>query len=248
MVRSVPSPRCAMTEPQPRCAKSVPRPSPDRGVPRPGHGRATTGPRPSHDRATTEPRPRWDDQAPTEVCHDRATTEVCQVRGVPRPSHDRGVTTEPRPRWDDRATTEVCHCPRCAKSEVCHGRVVRTLRGGVPRSRCAKPEACHGCVVGAEVCHGRGVPSPRCWMCTCTFITAKAHILEFFEKTRKAQYVACNRNNKRLELKHPDSTWPWSATTQGWVCTCTQLWGGGHDTPGQGARAQIGRASCRERV
>ena len=33
---------------------------------------------------------------------------------------------------------------------------------GVPSPRCAKSEVCHGRAVRAEVCHGRGVPIPRC--------------------------------------------------------------------------------------
>ena len=63
-----------------------------------------------------------------------------------------------------------------------------------------------------------------------------AHILEFFLKTRKAQYAECNRKKlkllpKRLELEHTESTlginwhrldpWPWLATAQG--CTAVKF-------------------------
>jgi len=172
----------------------------------------------------------WSRCAKSEVCHGRVVrVEVCQVRGVPWSCRARrGVP------WSRCAKSEVCQVrgvpsPRCAMVASCAtkhtgnflkgprhiGRPVR----GVPSPRCAKSGVCHG---RGQVCRDPPPPTTRGrgGVCMCTFITAKAHILEFFEKTRNAQVVACNRNNKRLEFEHPASTWPWLATAQGWMCTC----------------------------
>ena len=106
-----------------------------------------------------------------------------------------------------------------------------------------------------EVCHGRGVPSPRCAMVVarcavtpphqsrprrgaCTFITLKARGLEFFQKTRND--VACS-TNKRLELEQSDLAVVGNRPRLG--VHVHPVVGGGHDTPGQGARAHPASAS-----
>jgi len=93
-------------------------------------------------------------------CGGGVTTHLARVR----------VHTPPRPRvvGGGRARRGVPRS-RCAKSEVCHGRIVRAEVCMVVSCapRCAmvevcQVEVCHGCVVRAEVSHVLGGRWPMC--------------------------------------------------------------------------------------